>query len=351
MKARKYLNLSLITILLVTLCIGLVACEKKQPKGTITVCSYGGAYQESQQKAFFEPAEKEIGITVKDTSYNGEFAKIKAMVETGNVTWDVVDVETSMVIRGAEEGILEPIDYNLINKDQLIPDSVHPYGIGDVVWSTVLAYSTKKYPKGTPHPTTWAEFWDVEKFPGPRALRKSPKANLEFALLADGVPKDKLYPLDVDRAFRSLDKIKPHITVWWEAGDQPRQLLSDGEVVLTSAYNGRIWAAIQDGEPVAIEWGEAIMDLDWWVVPKGAKKDLAMRFLAFATSPKQQALQTKYIAYGPTNKEAIKLVDQKTAPDLPTEPTNLAKQFTMNNEWWAKHEAEVTERWNAWLLK
>lgn len=339
----------LLVILTAVSCQNFIGCGEEKSDKTITICSFGGGYQESQREAFFKPASKQIGIVVKEALYNGEYDKIRTMVNSGKVIWDVVDFETSMVIRGAKEGLLEPIDYNMIDKEQFIPEAIHPHGIGSVVWSTVIAYNTEKYPSGTPHPTTWAEFWDVEEFPGPRSLRNSPKGNLEFALLADGVCKEELYPIDIDRAFEVLDRIRPHIKVWWQEGEQPRHLLSSGKVVLASAYNGRIWTGIKNNEHIAIEWGEGVMDMSWWVIPKGAKKDLAMEFIAFATALGQQALQTKYIAYGPTNKEAVKLANPLTVAHLPTEPSNMAKQFSINNEWWGEHEAEVMKRWVAWL--
>lgn len=351
--SKKFANVSIV-LFLTFMFIFLSFCERKEKpeEREIVIVSYGGAYQEAQRKAYFEPFEKITGIEVREETHAGDLAKIKAMVESGNVVWDVIDVEAYMVIRGAAHNLYEKIDYSQIPKDEIIPEGIHPYGVANCFWSTVICYNTDHYPEGIPHPSNWKDFWDVEKFPGPRALRKDPVANLEFALLADGVPKDKLYPLDVDRAFKSLDRIKDHITVWWEAGEQPAQLLSIGEVIMTSAWNGRVYNAKKEGKPVEVEWNEGILSTDWWVIPRGSKnKDIAMKFIAFSSQSSQQAEYPKYIPYGPVNLKAISLIDNILLPDLPTSPDNKEKQIIINNEWWVEHQAEILERWNAWMLK
>lgn len=318
----------------------------------LVIASYGGAYQESQRKAIFDAFEAQRGIEIRDVTYSGEYAKIAAMVETGNYEWDVVDVESPLLFRGAKEGILEKIDYDVVQKDELYPWAANDFGVANIVYSNVIAYSLYAFPEGTPHPTSWQEFWDVERFPGKRALRDNPVVTLEAALLADGVAPEDLYPLDVDRAFRSLDRIKPHVQVWWESGDQPPQLLAAGEVALSSAYNGRIWAAShRDNLPVAEEWGQGIMDSDWWIVPRDLPKDrrrLAMEFIAFAIQARLQADQTRYVPYGPTNTAALAAVDAESRLHLPTAPENLAQQLRLDPQWWAENEAAVLDRWNRW---
>jgi putative spermidine/putrescine transport system substrate-binding protein len=348
----------------VALALFLISCGKKpetaqppeQPSETsnqreLVIVSYGGAYQEAQRKAFFEPFAKKFNVRIREESWSGDMGKLKAMVESGNVTWDVVDVEAYMVLRGTAQNLFEKLDYSKIPKDELLSAAVREYGVANCFWSTTLAYNTNGFPTGK-QPVGWAEFWDVQRFPGPRSLRKDPVANLEFALLAAGVPKDKLYPLDVDKAFQSLDKIKPHIKVWWEAGEQPAQLLASGEVVLASAWHGRVYNAAKAGKPEAFEWEDGAISSDWWVIPRGAKnKDLAEEFIAYASSAAPQAEYPKYIPYGVVNKKAIDLIAPDILKDLPTLPTNLAKQFILDNEWWDKNQAAVIERWNKWLLQ
>ena len=199
----------------------------------LVVCSWGGAYQEAQRKTMFQPFEKETGIKIVEASPT-DYGKLKAMVQSGNVEWDLVDVGDLNVIAGMKDNLLEPLDYQTIDTKGVFPQVVHKYGIGTIYYSTVLAYSTKKYAKGD-HPKTWAQFWDAKAFPGPRTMRDNPADNLEFALLADDVPIDKIYPLDVERAFKSMDRIKKDVNVWWTTGAQPAQLLSDGEVELATS--------------------------------------------------------------------------------------------------------------------
>jgi len=226
----------------------------------LVVCSWGGAYQEAQRKTMFQPFEKETGIKIVEASPT-DYGKLKAMVQSGNVEWDLVDVGDLNVVAGAKDNLLEPLDYQQIDTKGVFPQVVHKYGIGTIYYSTVLAYSTKKYAKGD-HPKTWAQFWDVKKFPGPRTMRNNPLDNLEFALLADDVPMDKVYPMDVERAFRSMDRIKPHVNVWWTTGAQPAQLLADGEVELATSWNGRIYAIQKQGARAGLEWNQGKLQWD-----------------------------------------------------------------------------------------
>ena len=203
--------------------------------------------------------------------YNGEQAKIKAMVETKKVTWDVVEVESPDVARGCDEGLFEKLDYSKIgSKSDFIPAAVSDCGIGIFVWSTVMAYDGDKLKTA---PTTWADFWDTKKIPGKRAMRKGARYNLEFALMADGVKPADVYKVlatkdGADRAFKKLSELKPSIQ-WWEAGAQPPQFLVAGDVVMATAYNGRIDAANREGKNLKITWTGGIYDLDYWVITKG----------------------------------------------------------------------------------
>lgn len=335
--------------------LGAGSCKgtTQKPQRELVVVSYGGSFQEAQRKAFFDQFEKSTGIKVNEAQWSGEYAKLKAMVESGDVTWDLVTTaESSLIERGAKEGILERIDYTGIDKSRFYPESLTDYSVGFDHFSTVMGYSKKAYPDGTSRPKSWADFWDTKRFPGARSLRKDPRTTLEFALLADGVPMDKLYPLDVERALRSLDKIAPSITVWWTSGHQPAQLLADNEVSLVSAFNGRIWAAaVHDGALVDIEWNQGALDTDSWVIPKGTKHyNEAMELIRYTCNPQVQIELTKYIDYGPTMPEAYEKLSAEERAVLPTSPENRAKQFIYDAKWWAENEAWVIERWNKWLL-
>jgi putative spermidine/putrescine transport system substrate-binding protein len=315
----------------------------------VVVCSYGGAFQEAQRKAFFEPFEKETGIAVKEAQWSGEYGKLKAMVTAGTPTWDLVTVaEASTIARGAKEGLLEPIDFAGIDKAAFFPDALTAYSVGFDYFSTAIAYNTTD----SVHPRNWREFWDVDGFPGRRSLRNDPRTTLEFALLADGVSKDSLYPLDVERAFKSLDRIRPHVGVWWTTGSQPAQLLADGEVKVASAFNGRIWAAAtKDGMPLAVEWTGGALDTDAWIIPKGAKnREEALALIRFTSRPEAQIALTHYINYGPTLRAAYERLSEAERAVLPSSPENRAAQFIYDGGWWAENESAVLERWNKWQL-
>ena len=316
----------------------------------VVVASWGGDYEKAFKKAMAEPFEKETGIKVIVTSYP-DFAKMKAMVDSRNIEWDIVDIEDRMFRRGLIEGLFEPLDYNIIDKKDVIPEMVHSYSVGIEYWAGILAYSKKKFPTGN-HPKSWADFWDVIKFPGKRALYNNPYMMLEVALLADGVPKDKIYPIDIERAFKSMDRIKPHISVWWTKGAQPPQMLTDGEVDLTYAYSGRIAVIKKGGIPADIEWNQGLLNPEWLVVLKGSKnKKEAMQLIAFSTRAKPQAEFNQAMNYGPINKKAWEIIDLKAAPDIPTITANVGKLVTINGQWWAENEAKVLERWHAWMIK
>lgn len=340
-----------------------------QAEGEVTVISWGGAYTKSQVKAYHEPFSKQTGIKVNSVDYNGGLAQVKAQVEAGNVTWDVVDVELSDAVRGCDEGLLEPIDKSILPaapdgtpaaKD-FIEGSLTECSVGSIVWSTVYAYDKSKFPGDKP--STIEDFFDVKKFPGKRGMRKNPKATLEFALQADGVPTDQVYevlgtPEGVDRAFKKLDSIKDSI-VWWEAGAQPPQLLADGEVAMTTAYNGRLFNAIAtEKKPFEIVWDGQIFDLDLFVIPKGAKnKENALKFVAFSTDTQRLADQAAWISYGPVRQSSNPLIGKHAEagidmkPHMPTAPENFKRVVQNDYEFWADNQDQLNERFNAWLTK
>ncbi|MFZ1660419.1 MAG: ABC transporter substrate-binding protein [Paracoccaceae bacterium] len=332
----------------------------------VTVMSWGGAYTTSQVEAYQKPFTAQTGINVISVDADNPAPAVKAQVEAGNVTTDVADVEYADAIRLCDEGLLEPIDPASLPAapdgtaaaDDFLPGALTDCAVATIVFSTVYAYDTTKFPEG---PTTIADFFDLEKFPGKRAMRKGAKANLEMALMADGVPAADVYttlatPEGVDRAFKMLDKIKKD-TVWWEAGAQPPQLLADGEVAMTTAYNGRIFAAaVAEGKPFQTVWDGQVYEYDLFVVPKGApNKDAAMEFVKFSTDTQRLADQAKWIAYGPARKSSSALVgkynDGKTdmAPYMPTNPDNMKNALASSYEFWVDHDGELNEKFNAWL--
>lgn len=321
---------------------------------TLTVVSFGGVNKDAQDKAFYKPFAAAGKGTIEPGEYNGEMARIRAMVETGQVGWDVVEVEGPELMRGCDEGLFEPLDWSKLgNESDFVPGAVSECGAGIFLWSTVLTYDAKKLKQA---PTGWNDFWDTKKFPGKRALRKSAKFTLEIALLADGVKREDIYkvlatPAGVDRAFKKLDQIKPNIQ-WWESGAQPLQWLVSGDVVMTSAYNGRISAAQKEGHDFNIIWNNSIYDLDSWAIIKGSKhKALAEQFIAFANQPENQKVFAENIPYGPTNKNTSKLIEPGLLAQLPTAPDNLANSLQVDTNFWIEHGEDLEQRFNAWASK
>jgi len=316
----------------------------------IVVNASGGAMGAMMRRTYIAEFEKRHGIQVVETS-PVDFGKHRAMVESGNVQWTVTELGGQDWVRAKEMNLLEPLDPKVLTvMDKLPEGSRDTHAFPTSVYSTVMAYRTDVFKDGS-HPKNWAEFWDAKKFPGARSLRNHPVDNLEFALLADGVDPKKLYPIDFDRAFKSLDRIKPHVSVWWTTGAQPAQLLLDKEVVLASGWNGRFFDLTKKDAPVAIEWTGGSLKSNRFGIPRGAKDAYwGMKFLEVMFDPKLQAEYANALAYPGANPETIKYVEPKVVPQLPTAPDNVSKQFWLSVEWWTKHGQEAQERWNRWLL-
>lgn len=333
----------------------------------VTVMSWGGAYGAAQAEAHLKPFTAATGIKTTMVDSDNPATPIKAMVDAGNVTIDVASVEYADAIRLCDEGLLEPVDIaslpagsdGVAAKDDFLAGAVTDCGVSTDIWATVFAYDTTKITGDGPK--TAADFFDLTKFPGKRGLHKGAKAVLEFALMADGVPTADVYtmlgtPEGVDRAFKKLDTIKDQV-VWWEAGSQAPQLLADGEVAMTSAYNGRIFnAAIGEGKPFQIVWDAQTYENEMYVIPKGAPNmDEAKQFVAYATSTDGLRAQAQQISYGPARKSALATdiiyKDGKTVmgPHLPTAAANLTNALGSSFEFWVDHDSELNERFNAWL--
>ena len=338
--------------LIIALAAGI--CLPVLAQSQLTVVNFGGANGAAQKKAYFEPFEKSGAGKITQVEYNGEQAKIKAMVEAKKISWDIVEVESPDIARGCDEGLFEKMDWSKVgNKADFQPAAVHECGVGVFVWSTVLAYNADKLKTG---PTSWADFWDTKKFPGKRGMRKGPRYNLEFALMADGVKTADVYKVlgtkdGADRAFKKLTELKPSIQ-FWEAGAQPPQFLVAGDVVMTTAYNGRIDAAQREGKNLQISWTGGIYDLDFWVMPKGApNKDLALKFIAMASSPDAQAEYARNISYGPTNNKALAKLDPKVLALLPTSAANSKDALQFNISFWADQGEALEKRFAAWAAQ
>lgn len=335
---------------------GLVAIRPAFAGDQLTITGYGGAYQMSQRKAYFEPYAKQSGLKIIEDEYNGESSKIRAMVGTKSVSWDLVDVNSSSAVQLCADGILETIDWKKLGLDRtkITGGDKFDCGVPSIISATVVAYDKDRLPNG---PKTIGDLFDTKKFPGKRGLFKSAFGNLEWALIADGVAIKDVYriletPPGVDRAFRKLDTIKKDV-VWWTSGAQPPQLLADGQVAMSSAWNGRIYDAVKNsGKHFEIMWDAQELDWDLWVIPKGGSRlEDAYKFIAFASSPAAQADQTRYISYGPVNQDAIPHVDPAVLPNLPTAPDHMANALLVDPIFWADKGGELGQRFTAWLAK
>jgi putative spermidine/putrescine transport system substrate-binding protein len=347
----------------------LIPCSVAFAADAVTVTSFGGAYTKSQLEAHYKPFTQKTGITVNSEDYNGGIAQIRAQVESGNVSWDVVDIETQDLTAACDEGLLEIIDPTKVpagadgtpaNQD-FIPNALHECGVGNIIWSNIIAYDKTKFPGEKPK--TVADFFDLKKFPGMRGIGKRPTAVLEYALMADGVASEKVYDVlstkkGVDRAFAKLDTIKDSL-LFWETGAQSAQMLADGEAVMIMGWNGRIFNAIvKENKPFVMIWDHQIYNMDYYVIPKGTKNlENALKFVMFATSSQPLADQTKYISYGPVRKSSVPLIttyegtDVKMAPHMPTAPANFKNALANSPEWWADNQDEMIKRYSAWMTK
>ncbi len=317
----------------------------------LTVADPGGPYSPGYRKAFYDPFEKATGIKVINVARDAEpTAQFRAMVETQSYSWDVCTLTLSARDILEKRDLLEPINLTAADAPGLMADALTPVWLGIDVYSTIMAYRTDKF-DAAKAPTSWADFWNVEKFPGRRALRKNPIDTLEQALLADGVTLDQLYPLDIERAYASLEKIKPHVDVWWTGGAQSSQLIQSGEVDLIALWNARAQAVIDGGAPVKIVWNQGLYSIEGWGIPKGSPRaEIARQFVKFCADPKQQALFTEFLAYGPTNLKAYENIPAERAAALPTSEANLKLMTIAREDWWSANRSDMTERFNAWIL-
>lgn len=330
---------------------------------SLTFVSWGGAYTRSQMLAFVRPYENKTGLRVNVLDYNGGLDDIQNQVRSLNVKWDVVDVEPTDAIRGCREGLfikikpqqLQPASDGTTAKADFIPGSLMECAVGTVVWSNIIAYSQQTYKDGKHTPKTLADFFDTARFPGSRGLRRTPKVNLEWALMADGVPANKVYDIlatedGLQRAFSKLSRLKPNI-VWWEAGEEAPQLLKTGRVVMTSAYNGRIYDAVsRRDEPFEIVWDRQVWNLDLLAILKHTRnQQQALDFVRFATAPAQLAEQSRYIPYGPVRRSSLQHIEPAMKPYLPTTRDGFAKGLRINAQWWAQHYDEINTKFEQWI--
>ncbi|MEI4263735.1 ABC transporter substrate-binding protein [Roseovarius sp. D0-M9] len=310
---------------------------------TLTIASWGGAYQEAQRKAWFDVVEEELGIEIIEDTTSGP-ADVRVQVASGSPTWDLTQQGNYSCALLENEGNVEMLSEEVLSVPG-IPDSMKGEGwISNLVYGAVLARNDEVFPDDKPN--SWADFWDTETYPGPRSMRRSAVYNLEAALIADGVPMDELYPLDTERAFNKLEELKDDVGVWWSSGAQSAQVLQDGEVDMAMVWNGRAQSIADEGAPVSITWEEQIVLTDCWIIPKGAKnKDLAMKAIEIMSRPEVQARIALFINYGPANADAFDtgVIPEDVAQGLPSHPDNTGKGFVLDSNYWAENIDQLTQ--------
>lgn len=333
------------------ICSLVAACQKKED--ALTVISLGGVHTKSQKVAFYEPFSKENNISIVAGSYNGGLAKIRSMIETKQIDWDVAQVETANLIRGCSEGLFEPIDKSRVgvtDTKQFINGNFSECGAGFFSWSIIIAYNKNKLKKV---PKNWQDFWNIKDFPGYRGLQKTAVIALEAALLADGVKPENIYtvlstPEGEDRAFNKLDELKPYIK-WWEKGSQPIPMLLAGDVVMTTTFNGRGVIAEQEGKPLGLIWENSFYDVDNFAIIKGTKhKQLAEKFIAFSLSAKAQKEFSEYSHYGFVNNLTMPMINQELLKQLPNNPKTMEYAYKINANFWVDHGESIAQRFNVW---
>jgi putative spermidine/putrescine transport system substrate-binding protein len=353
MKSMNKLNKTVIAGALV---MGALSFPATSSADTLRIVSWGGAYQKGQSVGIFQPAAKATGITIKEDTYGG-ISDVKLMVKSGADKFDIFSSGAGGCASGGAEGILEKLDYSVIDTSDLLPGMWSDYCVGADIFSVVAAWNTDTY--GENGPRSWADFYDVEKFPGTRSMRGKVDAMLETALLADGVPMADVYTvLDSEAGItRALDKIrtlKPHVAVWWTSGAQHAQLMKDGEVDMAIGWNGRFDVAKRDGAKVSYDYRTGIMDWEGYGIPKGApQKELAMTFIAEMMKPEYMAEFAKHITYGPTSKKVYELglLDEALAKSLPSHPDNAKHQLTLKTDWYAKWRTIAAEMYTEMMTE
>ncbi|MEZ5843759.1 MAG: ABC transporter substrate-binding protein [Hyphomicrobiaceae bacterium] len=339
--------------------MGLVVALGASPASaqkTLTLSSWGGAFQKAQRQAWFDVVEKELGIKFKEETTSG-IADVRTQVASGKPTWDLTTQGMYTCLILEKEGKLEPLSEEVLKAAADVPANLKSKScVSQIVYSVAIGWREKAFPGKVPQ--GWAAFWDTKNFPGQRSLRKHPIYALEQALIADGVPMDKLYPIDVDRAFKKLEQLKPHVLVWWSSGAQSAQVLKDGEVDLVAAWNGRIQAIENEppgrGGKIKTTFNQQVLVSDAWMVPKGApNKDLAMKAIAAMMRPEVNARISLFINYAPANLKGYDagVIPKEKLAGLPNSPENVKKGFVQNVKWWVDNGDAMVKRFDAFLQK
>lgn len=334
----------------------LVACAPAHAQGTVTFSSWGGAFQDALRKSMLEPASKKLGITVREDTTNG-IQDVRAQITAGRVAWDVTEQELPACETLKRDGMLEPLDYGVIKTDGIPKELVNSHYVGFINFTKVIAYRKDKF--GDNGPKTWADFWDVKKFPGKRSMHGRVNYNLEAALMADGVPPANVYRVlatrdGQERAWKKLAEIVPHVTVWYRGGSQSAQLLRDGEVDIIHMGHNRVESVKASGKPVAYTFDGGTMDIDCLLVPKGApNKANAMRLINEMLEARAQATLAKAMPLGPVNVKAFDtgVLTPQEMLNVNTHASNYPKQLLVDANFYIGQLDRLTERFDTLIQK
>jgi len=353
MTLKYMLNICAVAALLSLGIAGPAAAQDK-----LVVSGSGGSLAVVLDDIYNKPFTAETGIVIESVPSSDRVSLLRAMFAAGKPTWDVSELASNEYARASVEGWLEKIDWARLDPNNMVDKADRrDYAVPDAYFSVVLVTADAKAPNGKTM-TSWADFWDVEAFPGPRGMQNSALHNMEIALLADGVAREDVYATlatkeGVDRAFAKLDKIKPHINVWWTTGAQAPQALADGEVFYTSAFNGRISTLRRSGTPVTTSFNGALLKMGHFGIIKGSEHvDEAYKFLSYRiASPERAAQFANQSFYPPAVRGMIDFVDEDKKSEMPNFPANLENQLRFDEAFWLKYQDELSERWQAWMLE
>jgi putative spermidine/putrescine transport system substrate-binding protein len=337
---------------------GCARSDSKAPVNTtsevqLRLASFGGSFQAALDSVVVQPIADRLGVKASLETYGGDYDHLAATIQNGTNPYDLVHVETRFMFQAGERGLAAPIDWQVVPKDSFVAGATNPHAVGLLSWALVLAWNADRLPPGTPPPSSWADFFDLRKYPGPRALRNTPEGNLEIALLADGVSPTAVSSggLDVQRALRKLGAIRGSIT-WWSSGAELEQKLTSS-AVMAAAWNGRAaYLKHSVGLPVGWTYNHAINQFDWWIIPANSKhKDLAMRFLAETAKGTGQVAIAREFGYGPVARAAVVAMPANLRAETSSAPENASRGLPFQGNWWAQNSATVSNAWNGWRLR
>ncbi|MES1926682.1 ABC transporter substrate-binding protein [Salinisphaera sp. T31B1] len=321
---------------------GIVSAKSK----SINVTCWGGAYEDAVRTSFAQPFEKATGIRVNLVN-NADLARMKVQVQNRRISWDVFDSIGPQIMAGSKQGMWEKIDTSIVDTSGLIQQTGDD-NVGTYFYAGGIGFDPKRNPQGQ-HPETFEQFWDVDRFPGRRGLRSRISENLEMALLADGVAPDALYPLDIERGFAALDRIKPHVRKWIETTPQTVSLIASGDLDFTYTYLSRVLPAQRAGTSVAMSMKQTLNSLEYLAVPRhGRNTEAAMQYVNFCLQPENQAKFCEMVEFSPNAEKALSLVDADARARMPD--MNSANAIVIDDEWWGEHFDDLQRRFTEWML-